>query len=246
MCTTAKVRPTYSTDYEVASCGEDGRVVFTSLERATTIALQEIDNMTITDLAWISPNQCIASTVGGQVKLIDRRHPQTAEAVFIDESNKDVAVSCVAAHPSQSFRLATGNELGSALIWDIRNPKEPTTTSLKLHDQDIWQVMFHPGDTSKLITCSEDASIVVADWDISETKKADSQLYSRGQQFQKRDQKVGGDGVATVRRLTNIFNSLSINCFDYYTHSRTGILASGTDSENLMLDLLEVTSFSLF
>ncbi|KAJ1921537.1 hypothetical protein H4219_000574 [Mycoemilia scoparia] len=250
VCTAAKVRPTYGTDYEVVSCGEDGSIVFASLERAEAISsLQEIDSMTITDIAWVSPNQCITSMASGQVKLVDRRDPQLAKAVFIDDSNKDVSINCVAAHPSQSFRFATGNELGSALVWDIRNTKEPTTTSLKVHDQDIWQIMFHPGDTSKLITCSEDASIVVVDWDTSEAKKAQSNtsggLYAKPFAISNQSQDKQ-DRVSTLRRMKNIFNTLSVNCFDYYKHGQAGILAAGTDSENILFEPLESATFSLF
>ncbi|KAJ1719158.1 hypothetical protein LPJ61_006368, partial [Coemansia biformis] len=185
------VQPSASADAEIASCGEDGQLVCVPLSRLDALQRYEVDSTVVTGVCWPTPAQVAVSTRGGQVKLFDRRALSEVAAVFVDPSNS-YALESIDVHPSQSFRLATGTDTGAVLLWDIRNPKQPTMEAFNVHESNVWAVQFHPTDASKIVSCSEDASIAVVQW------LADA-----------------ADGHARpVRRLSSFFNALSINCVD--------------------------------
>ncbi|KAJ2691743.1 Nucleoporin Nup43, partial [Coemansia spiralis] len=163
VATGVAVQPTAGADAEVASCGEDGRVACAPLSRLDALQQYEVDSTVVTGVCWLSPKQLAVSTRGGQVKLFDRRAMDEASAVFIDPSHA-YALESIAVHPSQSFRVATGTDQGTVLLWDIRNPKQPSMEVFNVHESNVWAVQFHPTDAAKIVSCSEDASIAITQW----------------------------------------------------------------------------------
>ncbi|KAI7827256.1 WD40-repeat-containing domain protein [Kickxella alabastrina] len=228
--TSLAVQPTGALDVEVASCGEDGRIAFTALSQLKESQGYDVDSTVITDLCWTTPTQLAITTRGGQIKIFDRRMPSEILAAFAN-SQSSQALESIAVHPSQPFRLATGTAGGSVLVWDIRDMRQPVIEELAVHEANVWQVRFDPADSTRVISCSEDASIAVTQW-ATEGKGAVAL------------------GVAPpergVRRLSSMFNALSINCFDICPSTRTHLLVAGSDSGNLLMEKTVNPDFKLF
>ncbi|KAJ2483967.1 hypothetical protein EV174_002815 [Coemansia sp. RSA 2320] len=223
--TALSVQPVNSSDAEIASCGEDGRVAYVPLTRLDALQAYEVDSTVVTGVCWPTPAQLAACTRAGQIKLFDRRSPAEVSAVFVDPSNA-YSFECITSHPSQSFRLATGTDTGAVLLWDIRNPKKPTMEAFNVHEANVWQIGYHPADSSKIVSCSDDASIAITQWASS---GAASDQTTRG-----------------VRHLSSFFNALSISCFDVCPFARTSLLVAGSDSGNLLMEKSAASDFSLF
>ncbi|KAJ1834621.1 hypothetical protein LPJ63_001814 [Coemansia sp. RSA 2711] len=212
VATALAAQPGNGADVEIASCGEDGRLAYAPIARLDALQRHEVDSTVATGICWPMPTQLAVATRAGQVKLFDRRAPADAQAVFVDPASSH-AFECIAAHPSQSFRLATGSDTGAVLLWDIRNPKRPATQAFNVHGANVWAVQFHPEDSAKLVSCSEDATLAVTQW------AADA------------------DGLGhDVRRLSSFFNPLSVNCFDVCPFTRTSLVVAGSSSGNLLMD----------
>ncbi|KAI9502463.1 hypothetical protein GGI25_004955 [Coemansia spiralis] len=222
--TALAMQPVNSSDAEVASCGEDGKIAYAPVARLDALQSFEVDSTVITGICWPTPSQTAISTRAGQVKLFDRRAPAEVSAVFIDPSNS-YAFECITAHPSQSFRLATGTDVGAVLLWDTRNLKQPTMEAFNVHESNVWGVEFDPTDATKIVSCSDDATLAVTQW----TSDSDGQGDSRG-----------------VRRLSNFFNVLSINCVNVCPFTRTSIVVAGSDGGNLLIEKNTSDDFKLF
>ncbi|KAJ2041530.1 hypothetical protein IW146_000285 [Coemansia sp. RSA 922] len=220
--TALEVQPVNSSDAEIASCGEDGRIAYVPLARLDALQAYEVDSTVVTGVCWPTPAQVAASTRSGQIKLFDRRSPAEASAVFADQT-KNYSFECITSHPSQSFRLATGTDTGAVLLWDIRNPKKPVAEVFSVHESNVWKVRYHPADSSKIVTCSEDASIAITQW-------------SSDKPSAPRDR----------HHLSGFFNALSIGCLDVCPYTRTNLLVAGSDSGNILMAKSASTEFSLF
>ncbi|KAJ2885505.1 hypothetical protein FB639_001758 [Coemansia asiatica] len=190
--------------------------------RADTLQSYEVDSTVITDICWPTAAQVAVTTRGGQIKQFDRRTPNEVAAVFVDPSNTH-AFECISAHPSQSHRLATGTSSGTILLWDVRNPRMPVSEAFHVHATNVWQVAFDPTDASRIISCSEDATLAVTQW-VAEGSAGASALG------------VKPERTRGVRRLSSMFNALSVNCFDACPYTRTNLLIAGSDSGNLLMD----------
>ncbi|KAJ1953086.1 hypothetical protein GGI12_006090 [Dipsacomyces acuminosporus] len=192
-----------------------------------SLQTHEVDSTVITGICWPTPAQLAISTRAGQIKLFDRRTPTVVSAVFVDSSSRNTSFESITAHPSQSFRIATGTDSGSVLMWDVRNAKKPVMEAFNVHEANVWQVQFHPTDSSKIISCSEDASMAVTEWSSSRASSNANEPHS-------------------VRHISSIFNALSINCFDVCPFTRTSLLVAGSDSDNILMERSASTRFSLF
>ncbi|KAJ2783428.1 hypothetical protein H4R18_001693 [Coemansia javaensis] len=211
-------QPGAGADGEVASSGEDGRLVCARVARLDALERHEVDSTAVTGVCWPTAAQVAVSTRAGQVKLFDRRALGDVAAVFVDPSHA-CALECIAAHPSQPFRLATGTDAGGVLLWDIRSPRQPTAEAFNVHDANVWAVQFHPADPSHIVSCSEDASVAVVQW-----LPAPDAAQPR-----------------PVRRLASFFNALAVTCLDVCPYTRAGLLVAGSDSGNLLMDRAGLT-----
>ncbi|KAJ2337094.1 hypothetical protein GGI00_000453 [Coemansia sp. RSA 2681] len=223
--TALAVQPVNSSDAEIASCGEDGRIAYVPLSRLDGLQAYEVDSTVVTGVCWPTPAQVAASTRAGQIKLFDRRSPAEVSAVFIDPSS-NYSLECIASHPSQSFRLAAGTDTGNIMVWDIRNPKKPDSEVLNVHESNVWRVRYHPADSSKIVSCSNDATVAITQW--------------------AKDRDTAPTTARDVLRMSSFFNVLSIGCFDVCPFTRTNLLVAGSDSGNILMEKSAATSFSLF
>ncbi|KAJ2808488.1 hypothetical protein H4S07_003411 [Coemansia furcata] len=222
VATALAVQPRASADAEIASCGEDGRIAYVPVARLDALTAYDVDCTVVTGLCWPTPAQVAASTRAGQIKLFDRRTPAQVAAVFVDPATR-YAFECITAHPSQSFRLATGTDTGAVLLWDVRNPKKPTMEAFNVHESNVWKVRYHPTDSETVVSCSDDASIAVTQWVTRDS-----------------------DAPRAVRHLSAFFNAQSIGCFDVCPFTRSNLLVAGSDSGNLLMEKSASTEFTLF
>ncbi|KAJ2896159.1 Nucleoporin Nup43 [Coemansia aciculifera] len=220
--TALSVQPVNSLDVEIASCGEDGRIAYVPLSRIDALQVYEVDSTVVTGVCWPTPAQVAVSTRAGQIKLFDRRKPAEASAVLVDPSTSH-SFECIAAHPSQSFRLAAGTDAGNIVVWDIRNTKKPESEIVSVHMSNVWKVRYHPTDSSKIVSCSYDATVAFTQW-------------ARDMTTSERD----------IVRWSNFFNVLSVGCFDVCPFTRTNLLVAGSDSGNLLMVKSPATDFKLF
>ncbi|KAJ1943058.1 Nucleoporin Nup43 [Linderina macrospora] len=219
VCTGVSVQPAPGVDAEIASCGEDGHIAFAPMSRLGALQRYDIDSTVITGICWTTPQQVAVSTRAGQIKMVDRRQPNEIAAAFVGLGN-NVAFECVNVHPSQPYRIATGTDNGSVMVWDVRNSKKPQIDAFGVHGANVWSIQFHPGNCDKVVSCSDDATVAVTDW-------------------------TNGAGAHSVRVLSNHLNVLSINCFDFCPFTKTSLLVGGSDSGNILLNSRSSCDFSL-
>ncbi|KAJ2555845.1 hypothetical protein EV175_002174 [Coemansia sp. RSA 1933] len=213
--TALSVQPVDSPDAEVASCGEDGRIAYARASRLDALQYHEVDSTVITGICWPTRAQTAVSTRAGQVKLFDRRSPTQVSAVIVSPAS--YSLECIATHPSQSFRLATGTDQGAVLLWDTRNLKSPAMEVFNVHAANVWDVKFDPSDASRIVSCSDDATLAVTQW--SSSSSAPDVSNERA-----------------VRRISSFFNVMSVNCLDVCPFTRSSVIVAGSDSGNLLIE----------
>ncbi|KAJ2743441.1 Nucleoporin Nup43 [Coemansia sp. BCRC 34301] len=213
--TALAAQPVNSSDAEIASCGEDGRIAYVPLSRLDALQAYEVDSTVVTGVCWPTPAQVAASTRAGQIKMFDRRSSAEVSAVFLDPSSS-YSLECIASHPSQSFRLAAGTDTGTIMVWDIRNPKKPHSEVLNVHKSNVWKVQYHPADSSKIVSCSDDATMAITQWAM--------------------DNDTASTSARDMLHMSSFFNVLSIGCFDVCPFTSTNLLVAGTDSGNILME----------
>ncbi|KAL1919624.1 uncharacterized protein VTP21DRAFT_1555 [Calcarisporiella thermophila] len=219
-CTSLAVQPSFSANPEVVSCGDDGKLVVSRVEDGRTESY-DVDAMTVNAISWASQNQIIIVSSSGRMKLFDRRDLRKPTSVVADE--KSDGLNCIAVNPSQINRIVTGSATGGVKVWDLKNLSESTSRNYSVHKSPVWEVLFHPIEPEKVLSCSEDGSCCLTDWRHSpeESLHYFSLLGS-------------GDQRNPVRPLRNAYNHLGINTLDY--HAQAKVLVAGTDGESLLLD----------
>ncbi|KAI8868820.1 WD40 repeat-like protein [Ramicandelaber brevisporus] len=238
-----------SYDPEIASVGSDGRLVFTKPFSSSDVVDHYVaDQSTLNDVAWITSTQLAVATSGGLIKLFDRRQPnQPIESrkridfgsqvikpfqVFTHPvkdrfAQLGTSVTCLDVHKFQANLIATGDNHGTVLLWDMRNASEPVLSS-EQHEQTAYRVMmdksmdaemgvavksvmFHPNHASQLFVSFADGTCSVIDW----TKKNSI------------DEKLPMQ--VTLRNSRSV---LPVNSLDYHRQSQT--LLCGSDGESVL------------
>ncbi|KAJ2401784.1 hypothetical protein GGI23_001165 [Coemansia sp. RSA 2559] len=216
--TSLAIQPVDSPDVEIASCGEDGRIAYARVSRLDALQHYEVDSTVITGICWPTRAQTAISTRAGQVKLFDRRTPAEVSAVIVSPS-LSCSFESIAAHPSQSFRLATGTNEGAVLLWDTRSLKSPAMEVFNVHSSNVWDVRFDPTDAGRIVSCSDDATLAVTQW--SSADRADASV---------------ANATRAVRRISSFFNVMSVNCLDICPFTRSSVIVAGSDSGNLLIE----------
>ncbi|KAJ3288774.1 Nucleoporin Nup43 [Blyttiomyces sp. JEL0837] len=155
-CTAVAIQPNASSDCEIASVGEDGRICFSTLGGDIMAEIMNVDSSTITGMKWRTAHDVIVSTSAGRLKVVDRRQKKQAMNL-VDLDDKTNPLNCVAVHPTQATRIATGSMDGTVKVWDLRSTVAPEIRKFVCHTSDVTEVMFHPGDVNKVVSCSEDS-----------------------------------------------------------------------------------------
>ena len=125
------------------------------------------------------------------------------------------------------MRVAAGSEVGSVHVWDLRYARAEEHRFAGLHDYDslipltirppsakgavVWELLFNPNQPEQLLTCSEDSTVCVLNWQ-------------------------SDDASSLVRRLENIYHGLSMNSVDVCQES--DILLAAADSEAILFENL--------
>ncbi|CAG8534625.1 1460_t:CDS:2 [Ambispora gerdemannii] len=209
------IEPDNNDDLEIASVGEDGKLVFSRITDTMTEII-DADTGIINGLVWPTSHEIVIATSGGRLKKFDRRNPRTAVAVAKTEGKGLDRLTCLTVNPNKTMQLASGSANGVVSIWDSRNLVEPLK-KFEPHKLSIWDIVFHPNRSETVLSCSEDASIAILD--LSKTLLTS---YLRG-----RDE---------IPRLPNNFNCAPLNSLDY--HPSAKLLVSGSDDARLFFDKL--------
>ncbi|KAJ3217494.1 hypothetical protein HDU67_007857 [Dinochytrium kinnereticum] len=154
-CFSVAIQPNASGSPEIASAGSDGHIVFSTLEGQKVGHIQNADSSQITSLKWTTTNEVVVSTEAGRLKLFDRRQ-KNGGLMVVDSADEFSPYNCIAVHPTQATRLATGSQNGAVKIWDLRSTSEPEVETYQIHSSDVWEVLFHPADARRVLSCSED------------------------------------------------------------------------------------------
>ncbi|KAF8820526.1 WD domain, G-beta repeat-containing protein [Cardiosporidium cionae] len=88
--------------------------------------------------------------------------PQNPAACGI-QSNES-AINSLAHNWHCEYVLATGNDIGSIALWDLRSLKMPTH-NMRYHSDSINRLHFNPGCSALLGSASQDSTVVI--WDLS-------------------------------------------------------------------------------
>ncbi|XP_023336112.1 nucleoporin Nup43 isoform X1 [Eurytemora carolleeae] len=139
----------------VATAGQDGRInVLNIRQRAPVKVYDNADSCSMTDLIFSRGSDLLSSNMRGQLKLFDlRANQQTPSSTFL-LSNDQVAVTCLAKHPSQGHIVISGGENGFLAVWDLRQGQHPVTL-LSAHKAPVSEVKFHPDQPDHIFTCSQ-------------------------------------------------------------------------------------------
>ncbi|KAG9296193.1 hypothetical protein G9A89_014785 [Geosiphon pyriformis] len=207
------IQPNTSDDPEIASVGEDGKLVFSRMGDGMTEIIQA-DAGIINGVAWPTSNEIVIGTSGGRLKKFDRRNLQSPIAKT--EGTLD-RCNCVAVNPNQAIQVATGSSNGFVTVWDSRNLLKPLD-KLQSHKLSVWDILFHPNRAETLICCSEDGTTTVLELG----QKA-------GESF------IGNQDRTRV--LPNNLNRAALNSLDY--HPSAKLLTTGGDSEKLFFHVNE-------
>ncbi|KAF9195311.1 Nucleoporin Nup43 [Haplosporangium sp. Z 767] len=204
---------------EIASVGEDSRLVLLSIDNIQK-SLQRSDHIGagFSAVCWRSSSSLAVTTKIGQLRLFDRRDISKPVLLSTPKSYQRDPLTCVAQHPTEPYRLATGNEDGSVAVWDVRNLSQPEIAGIKVHNSIVWEVQFHPNQPDKLLSCSQDGSLATLDWRQAVKDHVNDTRNTLD------------DSVATY--WTSIRNVLSVNSLDY--HNRANVLLAGSDSGGIL------------
>ncbi|KAJ1655764.1 Nucleoporin Nup43 [Dispira simplex] len=219
-CVALAGQPLVGSSCDIACVDEAGQLSFFRVDQPRPLAQVHADCLPLYDVTWLSSHTVVTVSRSGQLKLFDRRDPQEPLVVVLDPEAPNAAINCAAGHPSQAHRLATGNELGNILSWDIRKLQEPVSQTVEAHDGEINDILFHPGRPFTIITASEDSSCGVLDLGASAGLQMSHYTTITH---------------PPVRKLQNLYNCLPINTLDY--HVSANILLAGSDSTNLLFQI---------
>ncbi|KAK9766876.1 hypothetical protein K7432_003736 [Basidiobolus ranarum] len=132
-CTGIAIQPFSGNGGDIVSCGEDGKINLFSIDEESPRETIAADGMALNSIAWISSHLIATTTNGGQLKLYDIRDLRKPSAIYSDSSNPNVALTCMAIHPSQANKLCTGSANGHITTWDIRNQEIPESNPFSVH-----------------------------------------------------------------------------------------------------------------
>jgi len=124
----------------LASGGEDGNILLRPLQTGIDTETKGSSKSTVDSLCFTSPTTLLSSQ-SGQAYLWDLRKNNTPALSFkplhSSKSNRGCKLWSIDKHPSQSHRIAAGDNLGTISVWDTRNPSY--TLSSTEHFGNVWK-----------------------------------------------------------------------------------------------------------
>ncbi|XP_018321857.1 nucleoporin Nup43 [Agrilus planipennis] len=139
---------------DIVTCGEDGRInLLTSQHQNIVYSNNNADSCCINCVTFLKFNEVLTGNNRGLLKIWDFRQNQSSLCNSFILGQDQIAVTCVAVHPSQQHILVTGDEEGSITVWDLRKNTFPVNL-LTVHTESISEIMFHPDHPDHLFSCS--------------------------------------------------------------------------------------------
>jgi len=205
--TAIAIQPRETTNPEILTAGEDGNLVFLRLVNPNDSQTIKADTSTIKAILWPIPNQIITASSSGMLKIFDNRSTQKPTCKFYDLAHPRDPINCLASATSSIHEVAAGSSNGFITLWDVRNLKG-SQKQIRPHQTNIWELLYYSDD--KILSCSEDGSIVIMDLHKS----------------------------LPTEKITNKYQRFSINSIDY--HESTNILVGGGDSTYILMGELDL------
>jgi len=143
----------------MVSVGEDGKMNLLNYKQRPAVRVWDhADSCSITDVTFTKASEVVTSNMRGQLKLWDLRSNQQQPATTFLLSSDQVAVTCLARHPTQCHILVSGGDDGVLGVWDLRQGKYPVTL-LSAHQSPVSEVTFHQEQPDHLFTCSQGGEV---------------------------------------------------------------------------------------
>jgi len=143
----------------VASAGQDGRLNILNIKQRNPVKVYDkADSCSITDVLFSRASDLLTANMRGQLKLFDLRSNLSEPSSTFLLSNDQVAVTCLAKHPSQGHIVLSGGENGCLAGWDLRQGKHPVTL-LSAHQSPVSEIKFHPDQPDHIFTVSQGGEV---------------------------------------------------------------------------------------
>ncbi|OMJ11459.1 Nucleoporin Nup43 [Smittium culicis] len=219
-CTAITINSGYGSSSEIASCGEDGYLTFINSSDFILSERRIIDYVPITDLKWQNQFHIIFGTFNGNLKIIDKRSPDSYAQSFQFDPDTESSINALDVHPSLNYLVSAVNENGVAKVFDLRNNKhELVSKSTPLH-LPYWDIQFIPQTPNLIAVCSENGTISTFDYQpnfINLENECDMEIKNS---------------------YSHSLNQLSINCMDFNPFTKSSMVLSGSDSECIFIKKL--------
>ncbi|RIB12724.1 WD40-repeat-containing domain protein [Gigaspora rosea] len=216
------IKPFSTQDLEIASVGEDGKLVlFKVTDQNHRQIIDDADASGLRAVSWPLSDQIITAGSSGQLRLFDCRNSNKPCAKFYDPAHPRDSLNCLKVNSSQAHQIVSGSSQGFVTIWDTRNLSKPEKQTHP-HKNNVYELIFHPYRAGILLSCSEDGTIGIMDFNPhAENLRHHGTLR---------------DSIL-IRKLGSGFNNLAINSIDYNPVAR--LLIGGNDNQNLLSKELE-------
>jgi len=204
----------------LATAGEDGSLNIISVEnQISQRSIVNANSSSTYSVRFNSPSTLITVGMGGRLLVWDiRSNSNKPSSVCV--YNESYALTSLCAHPSRSDTLATGSMEGILNIWDIRSHSTPTS-SLQAHSSSVRDLLFLPSQPTCIITCGEDGSLSLLDFN-KDRRDPTKVNYSSEQQ-------------SNIQAVPLYQSELSINSLDIDPKaSNPHTILCGSDTESLI------------
>merc|ERR1712055_966296 len=145
-------------DDEVATVGEDGRLIITKYHsNSPHVSIDEADCCSLTAIISVYSSNYLVGNMQGQIKLWDVRADETKPTKCLNTADQ-CRVTCLTQHPSQLHIVASGGGDGKVCIWDLRGGNQEVSV-LNAHTDAVSEIQFHSLHPNHLFSCSQDNSL---------------------------------------------------------------------------------------
>ncbi|VVC45769.1 WD40/YVTN repeat-like-containing domain,WD40 repeat,WD40-repeat-containing domain [Cinara cedri] len=148
-------------NYLLATIGADHKLNIISLNtKQVHQVVEEISSSLLTCVCFLTDTQVLCCNSLSQMKLWDLRVNKSDITADINNfSQNQMAIGCIAQHPSQKHLIFTGSEEGDVGVWDMRTNSLLTTMSSG-DPSSITELAFHPLEPDHLFSCSSGGKLL--------------------------------------------------------------------------------------
>lgn len=139
----------------VLTCGDDGSIASFNIERPNKVISKQVIETSLRCMDMITPHEVICGTLSGALKHIDLRSYQ---CIGTFRSQSLSTLNCIQRNPNVNHLAASGNDMGSIMIYDLRNPSI-SVTQVTAHNAPVTSLRYRPKDPSTLYSSSCDGEL---------------------------------------------------------------------------------------